>query len=80
MPILALIPYPVLGTLLIFVGFQHGWLARDLKGWEEWSITLMTAGLGFFLHNLAIGFGAGILMDRLIWLARYFAQRSSAHA
>lgn len=80
LPVLALIPYPVLGTLLIFVGFQHGWLVRDLRGWEEWSITLLTAGLGFFLHNLAIGFGAGILMDRLIWLMRYLAQRSSAHA
>lgn len=80
LPVLVLIPYPVLGTLLIFIGIQHGWLVRDLKRWDEWFIALLIAGLGFSLRNLAIGFGAGILVDRMVWLMRYLVQRSSAHA
>ncbi len=80
LPILALIPFPVLGTLLIFVGLQHGWLVKDLKGGEEWFVALLTAGLGFYLHNLAIGFGTGILVDRSIWLLRYLRERFSTLA
>lgn len=68
LPILALIPYPVLGTLLAFVGVQHGLLARDLCGWEEWSLAATTAAVGFATHNLAFGFGAGIVSEQALRL------------
>ncbi len=64
-PILMLIPYPVLGVLLGFVGFQHGMLVRDLRTWDELAIALTIAGVGFATQNLALGFGIGILLDQV---------------
>ena len=69
LPILALVPYPVLGTLLTFVGVQHGLLARDLSGWEDGAVALVTAAVGFATRNLAFGFGAGIALQHVMRLA-----------
>jgi len=78
LPILALIPYPVLGTLLAFVGVQHGLLVRDLRGWEEAGVALTTAFLGFATNNLALGFGGGILLQQSLGLIRWaHARRAS---
>lgn len=78
LPVLALIPYPVLGTLLGFVGLQHGLLARDLKGWQEVSVAGTTALAGFATRNLAIGFGIGILLEQGIQLAERARMRWTA--
>lgn len=65
LPILALIPYPVLGVLLAFVGLQHSLLVRDLTRWDEMAIALGTAIVGLATHNLAIGLGVGIVLGQL---------------
>ncbi|MGB9890555.1 MAG: putative sulfate/molybdate transporter, partial [Anaerolineae bacterium] len=70
LPFLALIPYPVLGALLAFVGVQHARLVRDLRGWEEVGVALVTAGVGFATGNLALGFGGGILLEQAARLGR----------
>lgn len=70
LPFLALIPYPVLGILLAFVGVQHSLLVRDLRGWEGIGVALTTASLGFAAGNLAIGFGGGIVLQQGIRLLR----------
>lgn len=70
LPFLALIPYPVLGILLAFVGVQHSLLVRDLRGWEGIGVALTTASLGFATGNLAIGFGGGIVLQQGIRLLR----------
>jgi SulP family sulfate permease len=70
LPILALIPYSVLGVLLTFIGVQHGLLVRDLRGWSAWSVALVTAGVGIATRNLAFGFAAGMVLDQAIRLAR----------
>ncbi|MBC7227777.1 MAG: sulfate permease [Thermoflexales bacterium] len=75
LPFLALVPYPVLGALLAFVGVQHAWLARDLRGWEEAAVALLTAGVGFATGNLALGFGGGILLEQAVRLARWARAR-----
>ena len=59
----ALIPLSVLGTLLCLVGIEHSLLIRDIRGWREIGVVLITAGVGVLLGNLAIGFGAGIALD-----------------
>jgi SulP family sulfate permease len=59
----ALIPLPVLGTLLCLVGIEHSLLVRDVRGWFELAIVVVTAGVGVLLGNLAIGFAAGIALD-----------------
>ncbi len=64
LPILSLIPYPVLGVLLAFVGVQHGMLARDVRSWKEWAIVVAVAAVGYATQNLALGFGLGILLEQ----------------
>ncbi|HEY75052.1 MAG TPA: sulfate permease [Thermoflexia bacterium] len=71
LPVLALIPYPVLGTLLAFVGVQHGLLARDLRGWPDIGVAVVTAVVGFATRNLAIGFGCGIILHQVLRLVRW---------
>lgn len=62
LPLLKLIPFPVLGVLLAYVGVQHGLLAKDLRGWQEWLPALAVAVAAWFTRNLAVGFviGAGL--------------------
>lgn len=64
-PILSLIPYPVLGVLLLFVGVQHALLARDLKR-SQIPIALSIAGTTLATGNLAIGFASGVLLHRAV--------------
>jgi len=68
-PLLALIPYPVLGALLVFTGVQHGLLARDVRGWQEVPSAGAVAALGFATGNLALGFGLGLLLEGVFCLA-----------
>ncbi len=78
LPLLALVPYPVLGALLAFVGVQHARLARDLRGWTETGVALITAGVGFATGNLALGFGGGILLEQTLRLTQRVRMRQSA--
>jgi MFS superfamily sulfate permease-like transporter len=66
-PILSLIPYPVLGVLVIFAGVQHSLLARDLRHKGDISVAVAVAVVGLATTNLAYGFGAGI---GLYWLLK----------
>ncbi|MFN3763267.1 MAG: putative sulfate/molybdate transporter, partial [Anaerolineae bacterium] len=78
LPFLALVPYPVLGALLAFVGVQHAWLVRDLRGWTEVGVALVTAGIGFATGNLALGFSGGILLEQGVFrLARWVRLRQA---
>lgn len=59
LPLLKLIPFPALGVLLAYVGVQHGLLAKDLSGWQEWLPALAVAMTAWFSRNLALGFAVG---------------------
>ena len=61
-PILALIPYPVLGVLVAFVGVQHSLLVRELRGRGQISVALVVAILGLVTTNLAIGLASGMCL------------------
>ncbi len=56
MEIFRLIPFPVLGVLLAYVGFQHMLLARDLQGAQAWLTASLVLVLAIWTGNLAIGF------------------------
>jgi SulP family sulfate permease len=75
--VLRLIPFPVLGLLLAYVGIQHMLLARDLRGWREWATALIVLGLSIWTGNLAIGFiSAAAFYYVWSWLgARYSAKQ-----
>lgn len=64
LPILSLIPYPLLGILVIFVGVQHSLLARDLARRQDYLVAFTVAIAALVTNNLAIGFALGMC---LIW-------------
>ena len=68
LPVVALIPYPVLGALLAFVGVQHGLLVRDVRGRSEAGVVLVIASVGVATGNLAFGFGVGIVLQQVLAL------------
>ena len=61
-----LLPLSLLGVLLFYVGVQHACLIHDLKGRTDLSLAILIGGISILTGNLAIGFGAGILMRTLI--------------
>jgi len=62
MQVFRLLPFPVLGVLLAYVGLQHMLLARDLRGWQAWSTALLVLALAIYTRNLAIGFASGAVL------------------
>jgi sulfate permease, SulP family len=62
MRVFGLIPFPVLGVLLAYVGLQHALLARDLRGWREWASALLVLTLTIWTGNLAVGFISGAVL------------------
>ncbi len=61
MQILDLIPFPVLGVLLAYIGIQHIQLALDLKGRRDWITALLVLAMAILTNNLAAGFISGAL-------------------
>lgn len=76
MQIFKLIPFPVLGVLLAYVGFQHALLTRDLRGTQAWLTALLVLGLTIWLGNLAIGFVSAAVFYHL-WNG--LAKRKTSH-
>jgi SulP family sulfate permease len=66
LPILSLIPYPVLGVLVLFVGVQHSLLARDLRHKKEILVALAVAIPGLITASLAIGLASGICLQLIL--------------
>jgi SulP family sulfate permease len=60
-------PKGILGVLLFYVGVQHSLFIKDiLKDRTAILIASATAGLGFLLNNLTIGFLAGIVIHHVL--------------
>jgi SulP family sulfate permease len=75
--IIQVIPFPILGVLLAYVGFQHMLLARDLRGIQAWAIALLVLLLSVLTNNLAIGFISAAFLYH-VW--NWFAGRNSSLA
>lgn len=62
-----LIPAPVLGVLLAYVGVSHALLVRDVRGVFDWGVVL-SMGLvsGYFKHN-----GYGLLVGAAFYFFRW---------
>lgn len=76
MQVFGLIPFPVLGVLLAYVGLQHALLARDLRGLQAWLTALLVLGLTIWLGNLALGFVSAAIFYHL-W--NVLATRKTSH-
>lgn len=57
--ILKLIPFPVLGAMLFYVGLKHSLLIKDLDEKKDFMLAAGIGILGLLTGNLSIGFGAG---------------------
>ncbi len=80
MQLFHLIPFPVLGVLLIYVGFQHMLLARDLRGLRSWVTALVVLAAAIGTGNLAIGFAAAaVLYHAWGWLADHPNHQKALH-
>ena len=62
----SLIPFAVLGILLVIVGVYHASLIRDLTEPSHLAIAMAVAVFTVLLGNLAYGFGVGILLHGLL--------------
>ncbi len=70
MSVFRLIPFPVLGILLAYVGWQHFLLIRDLEHTaQNWTTALLVLALAIWTGNLAIGFiSAAVLYHVWGWV------------
>jgi SulP family sulfate permease len=77
MNLFRLIPLPVLGILLAYVGIQHVLLARDLRGFQNLATALVVLVLTIWSGNLAIGFISGAIF---FYAWSWIASRIESHA
>jgi len=78
MNIFSLIPFAVLGVLLAYVGWQHAFLMKDLRGWREITTALLVLALTIPTGNLAVGFiSATVFYYLWDWIASSFSNRST---
>ena len=62
-----LLPIPVLGALLIYIGVQHALLARDILDSSRESAVVAAIGVATLVTgNLAVAFGGGILLNGIV--------------
>ena len=78
LPLLRVIPLAALGVLLAYIGAQHMLLARDLRGWREWTPALVVAAVALLTRNLGYGFVAGAAVYLLMTLVIGLALRRKA--
>ena len=76
-PLARLIPYAVLGVLLVYVGVQHLLLARDVRGAADWTVVAAIAIAAVATQNLAIGFAVGLGV-RLVMAVLVSPRRTAA--
>lgn len=62
---LPLFPVAVLAALLGVAAATHAQLLRDVRGWANWLVVAVVAGLGVFA-NLAYGVVAGLVTARML--------------
>jgi len=83
MNVFRLIPFPVLGILLAYVGWQHLLLVRDLeRTTQNWVTALLVLTLTVWTGNLAIGFVTSAIFYHVWnWMAspRKSIQENESH-
>lgn len=65
-----MIPPPVLGALLVYVGAAHCLLIRDVAGGWAWVIVLVTGGVGGILNHNGYGLAAGLAVLAARWVVQ----------
>lgn len=65
-----LMPAPVLGVLMVYVGAAHGFLIRDTRGFADWLLVLVTGVVGGVTNHNGFGMAAGICVLILTWGVR----------
>ncbi len=73
MNVFRLVPFPVLGVLLAYVGWQHFLLSRDLERTaRNWLTAILVLALTLWTNNLAIGFvSAAVFYHLWGWMIQF---------
>ncbi len=75
--LLLLIPLPVLGGFMALTGIEHAALVRHLQDQREFLVATCTGALAMVSGNMALGFLAGLAMEKLFLVARALEPRMS---
>lgn len=69
------LPAPVLGVLLVYVGGAHALLVRDVQGFGDWAIVLATGVLGGITGHNGYGLAAGLFVLAIVAAVRFFRRK-----
>lgn len=72
----SLIPAPVLGALLVYVGAAHCLLILDVSGRWNWTVVLATGGVAGILNHNGYGLTAGVAVLAAQYVAHRWQTRS----
>lgn len=62
--VFAVFPMAIVGAMMLVVGLNLAWMARDTKGWQAWAALAVTAIVAVFT-NMALGFVVGLVFYHL---------------
>lgn len=68
--ILGIIPYAILGVLLVFAGLELAMLIGDIKEKKDFFVVFLIAGIAVATTNLSIAFIAGMVVLELLKIAK----------
>lgn len=71
----SVIPRPVLGAMLVYVGTAHCLLVRDVTGRWDWAIVLAAGGIGGVMNHNGYGLAAGLAILGFKWVAQRWRLR-----
>lgn len=70
-PIVSLIPYAVLGALLLYVGWRHTGLVARVHRYRDILVIVVVAIVSLGVNNLAVGVVGGVLLERGLKLSAW---------
>lgn len=62
-PLLSVMPFAVLGALLLYVGWRHMGLVVKVRQYSDALIILPVAAVSLLANNLAVGVALGVIID-----------------
>lgn len=74
------IPRPVLGAMLVYVGVAHCLLIRDIAGWWSWAVVLAAGGIGGVMNHNGYGLAAGLAVLGVRWVGQRWLLRDKGTA
>ena len=69
--VLRMVPFPVFGVMLFYVGLKHAFLIKDLAKKSDLALAIAIGIAGLLTKNLSLGYAAGMALYHARKLARH---------